>query len=247
MRFIVVRSGSKGNATLIINEGRVLLIDMGICLKDLKSALILEDMNLMNIEAMLLTHEHSDHTAGIKYLDPLPIYCTKETYSGASVEPITPYEKIKLCGLEVTPVSTSHDVKNPLGFIIKSKEEKLVYLTDSGKIPAKTLTKLKNADYYIIESNHDVKMLNKTNRPEFLKQRILSEKGHLSNVQSATYMTGLVGENTKEIILAHLSEEANTPEMALKTYKKIFKEKKISLKNIKLICANQHYSVQGGK
>ena len=176
MRFIVLQSGSKGNATLVIDQGRVLLIDMGVTLRVLKDGLAKENINIFNISAMLLTHEHWDHTAGIKYLPPLPIYCTKETFNGENVVELTPYEKFNIEHFEITPVSTSHDVKNPLGFIIENKEEKLVYLTDSGKITVKTLQKLKNADYYIIESNHDVDMLMATNRPMFLKKRILSTK-----------------------------------------------------------------------
>ena len=246
MKIKVVQSGSKGNATLIIDQGRVLLIDMGITLKALKEALAEENMNLMNITAMLLTHEHTDHTAGIKYLPPLPIYCTKETLDLANVEAITPYNKFKIEHFEINPISTSHDVKNPVGFVIKTKKEKLVYLTDSGKIPGKSLQKMKNADYYVIESNHDVDMLINSKRPWYLKKRILSEKGHMSNEQSAAYMVKCIGDNTKQIILAHLSEECNDPEVALKTYKKIFKDAKISTRKIKLICAHQHHSVIGG-
>jgi len=246
MKIIVVQSGSKGNATLVIDQGRVLLIDMGTTLKVVKEALAKENMNLMNINAMLLTHEHTDHTFGIRYLPPLPIYCTKETLELPNVVEITPYKKFKIEHLEITPVSTSHDVKNPLGFIIQNKDEKLVYLTDSGKISTKTLNKLKNANYYVIESNHDVEMLINSNRPWFIKKRILSDKGHLSNEQSATYMTKCVGENTKQIILAHLSEECNDPEVALKTYKKIFKDAKINTRKIKFIVANQYHSVEGG-
>ena len=247
MKFIVIQSGSKGNATLVIDQGRVLLIDMGVTLKVLKEALAKENLNIYNISAMLLTHEHWDHTAGIKYLPPLPIYCTKETYQGENVNELEPYTPFEIECFKITPVSTSHDVKNPLGFIIESEEEKLVYLTDSGKITVKTLQKLKNADYYIIESNHDVDMLMATNRPMFLKKRILSTKGHLSNEQSATYMTKCVGEKTKEIILAHLSEEANDPLVALETYKKVFEDAKISTDKIDIYCANQHYSVEGGR
>ena len=247
MKFIVIQSGSKGNATLVIDQGRVLLIDMGVTLKVLKEALAKENLNIYNISAMLLTHEHWDHTAGIKYLPPLPIYCTKETYQGENVNELEPYTPFEIECFKITPVSTSHDVKNPLGFIIESEEEKLVYLTDSGKITVKTLQKLKNADYYIIESNHDVDMLMATNRPMFLKKRILSTKGHLSNEQSATYMTKCVGEKTKEIILAHLSEEANDPLVALETYKKVFEDAKILTDKIDIYCANQHYSVEGGR
>ena len=247
MRFVVIQSGSKGNATLIIDQGRVLLIDMGITLKILKEALAKENLNLYNISAMLLTHEHWDHTKGIEYLPPLPIYCTKETLQKENVVELEPYQKFNIDHFSITPVSTSHDVHNPLGFVIENNEEKLVYLTDSGKITVKTLQKLKNADYYIIESNHDPDMLMATNRPMFLKKRILSNKGHLSNEQSATYMCKCIGEKTKEIILAHLSEEANDPCIALDTYTRVFKDANISLDNIKLVCANQHYSVEGGK
>lgn len=246
MKIIVIQSGSKGNATLVIDQGRVLLIDMGTTLKVVKEALAKENMNLMNINAMLLTHEHTDHTFGIRYLPPLPIYCTKETLTLPNVVEILPYKKFKIEQFEITPVSTSHDVKNPLGFVIQNKDEKLVYLTDSGKISTKTLNKLKDANYYVIESNHDVEMLINSNRPWFLKKRILSDKGHLSNEQSATYMTKCVGENTKQIILAHLSEECNDPEVALKTYKKIFKDAKINTRKIKFIVANQYHSVEGG-
>jgi len=246
MRFVVIKSGSKGNATLVIDQGRVLLIDMGIGIRCLTQALKEENLNLYNINAMLLTHEHWDHTAGIRYLPPLPIYCTKETYFGENIHEIEPYKTFTLEHFEITPVSTSHDVKNPVGFVIKNDKETLVYLTDSGKITVKSLQKLKNADYYIIESNHDPEMLMATNRPVMLKRRILSTKGHLSNEQSASYMIQLIGDKTKEVVLAHLSEEANCPEVALSTYMKVFDDAKISHENIKIYCANQHYSVKGG-
>ena len=247
MRFVVIQSGSKGNATLVIDRGRVLLIDMGIGIRTLKASLDEENLNVYNIDAMLLTHEHWDHTAGIKYLPPIPIYCTKETLNNENVVELEPFKEFQIDHFKITPVSTSHDVRNPLGFVIENDEEKLVYLTDSGKITVKSLQKLKNADYYIIESNHDPEMLMATNRPMMLKRRILSTKGHLSNEQSATYMTKCVGDKTKEIILAHLSEEANCPEVALETYKKVFEDANISLENIRLSCANQHHSVKGGK
>ena len=247
MKILVIQSGSKGNATLIIDKGRVLLIDMGICLRDLKSTLEKQNLNIYDISAMLLTHEHSDHTAGICYLPPLPIYCTKETYEGNNVEEIISYKTFKIDHFEITPLSTSHDVKNPVGFVIKTDKEKLVYMTDTGKVLSKSLSKMKNADYYVIESNHDVDMLMATNRPWFLKQRILSNKGHLSNEQSATVMTKCVGSKTKQIILAHLSEEANDPCVALETYKKIFENAKIPTENLEIFCANQHYLVEGGE
>ena len=246
MKIVVIQSGSKGNATLVIDQGRVLLIDMGVGLRVLKEALEKENLNMMSINAMLLTHEHWDHTTGIRYLPPLPIYCTKETWSSPNVVEVIPYETFNIEHFNVTPIKTSHDVKNPLGFIIDNDKEKLVYVTDTGKITKKSLEKMKNADYYVIESNHDPEMLMATNRPMMLKRRILSTKGHLSNEQSASYMCECIGERTKQIILAHLSEEANAPEVALETYKKVLENAKISTKNLEILCANQRYSVIGG-
>lgn len=247
MKILVIQSGSKGNATLVIDEGRVLLIDMGISLSCLKEALESENKKLLDIDALLLTHDHSDHTKGICYLDPLPIYCGEGTYEGFNVNLVDYFESFNIGHLKITVLRTSHDAVKPMGFMIESKNEKLVYITDTGMIPDKTMRIIGNADYYVIESNHNVKMLMDTNRPQMLKCRILSEHGHLNNEDSAMYMCEAVGSNTKEIILAHLSEEANDPEVALKTYKKIFKREGVSLKNINLHCANQHVLTIGGK
>lgn len=247
MKIIVVESGSKGNATLIYDEGRLLLIDMGITLTSLKNGLSCIDKKLLDIDALLLTHSHTDHTKGVRYLDPLPIYCTKGTYNGNNVINIKPFEKFAVEHFMITPVAASHDAKDTVGFIIKNKKEKLVYLTDTGMIPDKTLLKMKNADYYIIESNHNVRKLHQTNRPAHLKLRILSDEGHLSNEASAIYMSEVVGDKTKEIILAHISEEANEPELALKAYKKIFQKCRIDLSKINLHCALQREIVEGGK
>ena len=247
MKIIVVESGSKGNATLIYDEGRLLLIDMGITITSLKKGLERIGKSLLDIDALLLTHNHTDHTKGVQYLDPLPIYCTQGTYDASNVITIKPYEKFMVEHFTITPISTSHDAPNSIGFVIKNKKEKLVYVTDTGMIPDKTLDKMKNADYYIIESNHNIKKLHQTNRPAYLKLRILSDEGHLSNEASAIYMSELVGSKTKEIILAHLSEEANEPELALKAYKKIFQKAHIDLDKIYLHCASQREIVEGGK
>lgn len=247
MKYIIIESGSKGNATLIENEGRILLIDMGIALKSLKSALSLIHKKLLDIDALLLTHCHSDHVCGVKYLDALPIYCTCDTYDSFNVNNIEPFESFNIGCFKITPLETSHDALHSVGYRIETKNETMIYMTDTGMIPKKSLALMKNADYYIIESNHNVKMLRKSNRPEVLKLRILSDQGHLSNEDSAIYMSKLVGEKTKEINLAHLSEECNTPELALEAYQKVFEKNKIDLKNILLRCANQHESLLGGK
>lgn len=246
MKFYVLESGSKGNATLIENEGRFLLIDMGTALCVVKNELSELNHNIYDVDALLLTHNHSDHTKGVRYLPPLPIYCTKDTYDSSTVENIEPYKSFNIIGLKITPVSTSHDAPNPVGFIIESENEKMVYLTDTGYIPEETLKYMHNADYYVIESNHNLKKLYQTDRPQSLKLRIAGEHGHLSNEDSACYMVDLVGENTKEIVLAHISEEANTHELALQAFTKKFKKYHLDLNKIDIKCAFQNKTVSGG-
>ena len=219
---------------------------MGVPLKVLTSGLEAINKTLMDIEAMFLTHEHGDHTRGIQYLNPLPIYCTSGTWEANNTVDIAPYEPFKINNLIVTPVSLSHDVNDPVGFIFENDKEKMVYITDTGFLSEKTLSYLYNADYYVFESNYDFKMLINCGRPASLVARISSETGHLSNSDSARYMTKLIGDKTKEIILAHISMESNTHEMALKTYNKIFKKAHISLDRIDLKCADQFEMVIGG-
>lgn len=247
MKIVVIESGSKGNATLVFDEGRLLLIDMGITLTSLKEGLATIDKKLLDIDALLLTHCHTDHTKGVRYLDPLPIYCTKKTYKADNVNVIEPYEQFRVEHFLITPISASHDVEGTVGYIIENSDEKFVYMTDTGMIPSESLSLMKNADYYMIEANHNIKKLHQTNRPAQLKLRILSDEGHLSNEASAIYMSELVGPRTKEIILAHLSEEANDPELALKAYKKVFQKCHIDMSNINIHCASQRHIVLGGK
>ena len=165
MKIIVIESGSKGNATLISDKGRLLLIDMGITLTSLKKGLARLGKKPLDIDALLLTHSHSDHTKGVNLLDPLPIYCSKGTYKGTNVTVIKPYKTFSIDHLKITPIEASHDAPGTLGFVIENENEKLSYLTDTGMIPETTLEKMKNSDYFIIESNHNIKKLHQTNRP----------------------------------------------------------------------------------
>lgn len=247
MRFYIIASGSKGNATLLEHENRVLLIDMGITLSRLKEETERIGYHIKDIEAVLFTHEHSDHASGAKFFKDEVLYATEGTFGGTKYNVLKPYEKISLIGLDITPLSTSHDAYSPIGFVFETASEKLVYMTDTGYISEKNLEVMRNADYYIIESNHNIKMLLKTNRPADLKQRILSDVGHLSNEDSALYMSELIGERTKEIILAHLSEEANTDEVALATYHRILEKRFVDLSKMRLYCAKQWSMVQGGQ
>ncbi|MFA7067462.1 MAG: MBL fold metallo-hydrolase [Acidaminococcaceae bacterium] len=247
MRFYILASGSKGNATLLEHDNRVLLIDMGITLSRLTSELETIGYKIDDIEAVLFTHEHSDHASGARFFKSERLYATEGTFGGGQYHLLRPYQKIDLIGLSVTPLSTSHDAHSPIGFLLENDLEKLVYMTDTGYISEKNLEVMKNADYYIIESNHNIKMLLKTNRPAELKQRILSDVGHLSNEDSALYMSELIGDKTKEVVLAHLSEEANDNETALNTYLRILKKHFVDIDRIRIHCANQWSMIKGGQ
>lgn len=243
MEFHVLASGSKGNATFIYENGCGILIDCGISRKQLLYRLKELNYTESDIQYCLLTHDHYDHSKNIHIYKDI-LYSTVGNYADLNEEHIlTPYQSIQLGCFDILPLRTSHDASDPIGFVI-STDETLVYMTDTGYVSNKNKGYMKDKDYYIIESNHDVDMLMNTNRPLFLKNRILSDKGHLNNEYSAELMCELIGEHTKEVVLAHLSEEANTKETALNTHLRILKENDISFSNIKV--ASQVSTVSGG-
>ncbi len=239
MKMHVISSGSKGNASIIYDETTTILIDMGITLKRLKEGLNEVNKSLDDIDYCLFTHDHSDHIKGVDFLDKNLCFSRVGTINLLQNHDLEIFHEYLFGDINVTPLPTSHDAISPCGFLFEQEDEKIAYLTDSGYIPEETLEYMHNCDYYFIESNYDEDMLFNSLRPIFLKNRIAGEFGHLSNVQSATYMSQLVGDKTKTIMLAHLSEECNTPSKAIETYKEIFDEQKVSLDHIKCICAKQ--------
>lgn len=246
MEFHILASGSKGNSTFIYDQGVGILIDCGITRKQLLFKLSNLGFQESNINYVLLTHDHYDHNKNISIFDPKICFCGKGCIKDiAGDHEIKPYQEFNLGHYQIMPLSISHDATSPLAFIIKGQEETVLYMTDTGYVSQKNRKYLKNLDYYIVESNHDVEMLMATKRPYFLKQRIHGDLGHLNNEYSAKMMVELIGDKTKEIILAHLSEEANTKEKAIETYKKIFQENNIDFNNIK--AASQVDVVSGGR
>ena len=237
MRAIIFGSGSKGNSTLLIGKNKKMLIDVGFSypkmLKDLKEFEVLPQ----DIDAILITHTHADHTCGLSTFikkNNTVVYSNEKMLPELSK--IVPEELIRVEDDEysigefnITCIHTSHDAVGSVGFIINNDNSDLVYVTDTGYINKTYLKKLVNKDIYIFESNHDINMLMTGPYPYILKQRVLSDKGHLSNELAGEYLKELVGKKTKKIILAHLSEINNTPEIALDTVKKILNNNKIEI------------------
>ena len=246
MFYHIIASGSKGNATVVVSNKSVLLIDMGITLKRLEEGLKEINLSLKDITGALFTHNHTDHIAGIKFISPKIMYALDGTLPSSLSNAINLYEPFLIGDFTITAFKTSHDAINPCGYLIKDADESLVYMTDTGVFIEDNLPLVKNPNYLIIESNHDIKMLLATNRTFELKNRILSEYGHLCNEDSAIATISIIGDKTKEITLAHLSEEANTPEVALEAYEKIFAHFHINKDKYLIRCANQWTSLSGG-
>ena len=247
MYFHIIASGSKGNCTIIANKNTRILIDMGISLIRLKKGLEEVKLSLKDISAILFTHEHTDHISGYRFLSPKLTYGLEGTLPSTLGNVVEPNISFKIGSFKITPFKTSHDAKNPCGYLIEDDEEKLVYMTDTGIFVEENLDLIKNPNYLIIESNHDIGMLMGSNRPMILKRRILSEVGHLCNEDSAIATTRIIGDKTSEIVLAHLSEECNTEDKALEAYRSIFDHFGINLNSYNVHCAKQWESVDGGR
>jgi phosphoribosyl 1,2-cyclic phosphodiesterase len=244
--FIVVASGSKGNATLVYSKTTLFQIDMGVPLCDVKTALSSLGKTTKDIQAVLITHEHSDHIKTLPLLsETTPVYSSEGTLKNPS-KTLVPYQEFVLGDFRIMPFSVSHDAANPIGFLIRQGDESLGYVTDTGYLSEQNLSLLKGATYYIFESNHDYRMLLHSHRPASLKHRIHSDVGHLSNSDSAFYMTELVTPDTKGIYLAHLSEECNAPELAMQTYQDAFIKKGLRTEDYPVHLTQQWASTKGG-
>ena len=245
MQVTMLASGSKGNSCLVQTKHHNILIDAGTTSKYLSQTLKYYGVNLDEIDYILITHTHKDHVSALKGFIKKnnPFVCLSEKMFKDLID-IQNYnrfliynDEILLDDATIEIFKTSHDASDSRGFIIKDSENELVYVTDTGYINGRLFKKLYNKDIYVIESNHDPKMLREGKYPVWLQNRILSDYGHLSNEMTGTYLTHLIGNKTKKIILAHLSEENNDPTLAINTVKGILKENDISINDIS--CATQ--------
>lgn len=245
MRFKVLASGSKGNCTVIISDEAKIIIDMGISYQTLKKSLEEDSLSLNDFTGILITHCHKDHTNGLASLvkhTRLKVYIPIKMYDSLKElisrdDCIFIEDNFKINDLKIELIHTSHDAPASVGYIIENNNKSLVYVTDTGYINRKYLTKMIKKECYIIESNHDEKMLMDGPYPRFLKERVISDKGHLSNTTTAKYLQKIIGNNTKMIVLAHLSETNNTEELAYNTTKEL-----LSDKSIEILVARQHES-----
>lgn len=228
-RFCTFASGSGGNAALVSVGNTHILIDMGVSCRRICQSLAKLELVPDDLSAVLITHEHGDHIAGLAtYIkkNKTPIITTSATarqlvYRIAGIEPqiqcVEWNEQYEIGCVTVTVLQSSHDCAGSCAFLIETPDGTLGYLTDSGYIPADTANSLMGVKMLVLESNHDVEMLCSGPYPYHLKQRVLGMRGHLSNDVAAAFAADTAQAGTKTIILAHLSRENNTPQVALNT------------------------------
>ena len=237
MKFKTIASGSKGNCTIILCDETNLIIDMGISYLTLKSCLEENSLSFDMFTGILITHNHNDHIKGLASLlnkTNIKVYIPEEMYEG--IKEVVPYakcefitDKFNINDIEIELIHTSHDAPYSVGYIIRNNDKSMVYITDTGYINRKILNKMVGHNAYIIESNHDEKMLMDGPYPRFLKERVISDKGHLSNKTTAKYLSKIITNNTKNVVLAHLSETNNNEETALNAMKEENIDKKVKI------------------
>lgn len=225
IKFVSLSSGSKGNCSLVETDNLKLLIDIGVTYMYLSKSLESINLTPYDIDGILITHIHSDHVKGLKQLinkTKIKVYIPSKMKD--EVTTIIDEDCIELIddvtnmlGTTIELIYTSHDTDCSVGYLITNNDDSLVYITDTGYINRKYMKMLCNKTIYFIESNHDEEMLMEGPYPYYLKQRVISDSGHLSNKMTAKYLSTMVGDKTKYVILAHISKNNNTEELAIET------------------------------
>ena len=240
MKICVLASGSKGNSSYIETNKTKSLVDLGMSAGYIAKSLKSIGVDPSEIQRVFITHAHTDHVAGLKVFlkkyHPV-VYLTKKMEEELGIEiedKVYIDDNTSIDDLDVTVIKTSHDAADSNGYVFSSGSKSIVYITDTGYIHVKNFDKLKNKSLYVFESNHDVRLLREGKYPYYLQQRILSDKGHLSNKDSAYYLSNFIGDNTEKIILIHLSEENNRPEVALKTLLDTLEKKGVRVPDIEI-------------
>lgn len=252
LKFCSLYSGSSGNCLYVESNGSKILIDSGISCKKICEGLASIGSSIEKIDAILITHEHSDHVQSLGMVSKkfdIPVYANLETWNGMekqkekiSENNIKLFENDKdffLNDLTIHPFSTPHDAANPCGFNIHNGKKKLSIATDLGHMNDNILSELKESSFILLESNYDPEILKVSKYPFRLKTRISGPKGHLSNETAGKTISLLMKNNLKEVMLGHLSKENNFPELAYQTVAEELMNSNNDINSIKLSIASR--------
>ena len=227
MKVCVLSSGSKGNSTLVITDKVKILIDLGTTTSYVEAALNNLNVDVKEISHILITHSHVDHIKGLKVFIKRynPVILVTEDMKKVLEKELGNFryeyyedKKAIIGDLTVNVIKTSHDAEESIGFVLTNNNSSMVYITDTGYINQKYFKILSNNNLYVLESNHDIKMLMDGPYPYYLQQRVRGDKGHLSNKQASDYLCKFIGDNTKKIVFAHISEHNNSYEKVIETF-----------------------------
>lgn len=244
LRIHVLASGSKGNASLVENiaTGEGVLIDCGICKRDVLSRSAEAGFDLGKLKAVLITHEHSDHTKGLKVLYrelakqglQVPLFVNQATYANSKlvqeaaqlteVVGLDAEDQLSLAGMEVFAFDTSHDAASSFGFRLWAGEDALGFMTDTGVVTGAAHEALRGCRVLALEPNHDPTMLKNGPYPRALQERVSSERGHLSNGQASEELKSLLHPGLEEVIAMHISENNNTYRLPVECLREVVRQ-----------------------
>ena len=244
LRIHVLASGSKGNASLVENiaTGEGVLIDCGICKRDVLSRSAEAGFDLGKLKAVLITHEHSDHTKGLKVLYrelakqglQVPLFVNQATYANSKniqeaaqlteVVGLDAEDQLSLAGMEVFAFDTSHDAASSFGFRLWAGEDALGFMTDTGVVTGAAHEALQGCRVLALEANHDPTMLKNGPYPRALQERVSSERGHLSNGQASEELKSLLHPGLEEVIAMHISENNNTYRLPVECLREVVRQ-----------------------
>lgn len=234
MRFVSIVSGSSGNCIYVGSENSHILVDAGISNKRMELGLNEIGLKGSDLQGIVVTHEHSDHTKGLGVMARkygIPIYATRETLEEISrmsylgkipdgvLQEVKPDVTFQIGDLDIQPFSIDHDAANPVAYRIQHERRSVAVATDMGHFDQYIIDHLQGLDALLLESNHDVNMLETGPYPYHLKRRILSDHGHLSNENAGRLLNYILHDNIRHILLGHLSKENNYEELAYETVK----------------------------
>jgi phosphoribosyl 1,2-cyclic phosphodiesterase len=228
-----ISSGSKGNCSILWDDENLLVFDFGISLRRFKNPVLDLGLSMDNV-SVFITHEHSDHSSGLGILKKnikADLYTREKTALAIGMESYTIKSELVLGNFKVSAVSVSHDAADPVAYIVENGNAKISIVSDLGFPNEELISKMKGSEILAVEANHDIGMLMDGSYPQNLKRRISSNHGHLSNDQSAD-LIGRVCESNSEIILTHLSQENNTPELATTTVRTYLEKNRIKYRSI---------------
>jgi len=224
VQFCSIGSGSKGNGTLIRKGETCILIDNGFTLKEFENRLAQKGLTPLNLTAILITHEHSDHIKGVgplarKYR--IPVYCSHGTaqHEGLGKIPtlkiIDSHSQFDINELSITPVVVPHDAREPTQFVVQANDFRVGILTDLGSLTPHIIQSYQDCHGLLIETNHDVSMLRRGPYPPKLKVRVEGHLGHLNNEQAYEFLTKTQLKQLQFVVATHISEQNNTVDLAI--------------------------------